>query len=128
MNDVRDIIKEAREAGTAAAEQKLAELQRNGPQWAVMNGTHCVGCMLDVCGTAWLQIPARGKFYLACKQLTKDPTARVHCVRAYRGGGSLAIFDSTSRQEISVNRAAAQAQADVLAKYNIQATVQTRID
>ena len=131
---VLSVIKEARRAGKIAAQAKLAELQKAGPQWAVVNDTNfggdgkCVGTMLDVCGSACFRILARGKFYLLAKKLSEDNANRIYCTRGYYGGGTLSIFDCTMRQELTVNTAAYKAMAEILKKYGIEATVQTYID
>ena len=125
---VLSVVKEARRAGKIAADKKLQELQDRGPQWTVHDGPTVVGTLLDVCGWASLKISARGKFFQLAKTLTDRPVLRVYCRRAYRGGGMLSIFDSTRRQELSVNEAACRGQAKVLAKYGIKAHVISNID
>lgn len=127
-NLVLSVISEARKAGFVAARKKLLELQNRGAQFAVVDGGKVAGTMLDVCGFANLKISARGKFYLLAKRLSKNPSARFHCCKAYYGGGSLSIFDSTHRQEMSVNIAACEGQAVVLRSYGIKASVTSRID
>ena len=122
------VIIEARKAGWVAAQQKLQDLQDQGPTIAVCDGRKVVGRMLDVCGFANLKISARGKFFQLAKKLADNPQQRFHCCNAYYGGGSLGIFDSTHRQEMSVNIAACQGQANVLRGYGIEATVTSRID
>ena len=112
---VLDAIEGARYAGQLAAERKLAELANAGPKWAITddNTGNLVGTMLDVCGMANLRIKARGKFYLLAKKLSAG--RRFSCGLHYYGGGRLNIFDSTMRQEMSVNVAACKAQAAYLA-------------
>ena len=125
---VLNAIQEARNAGKLAADRKLAELQGAGPKWAVTNENGSLaGTMLDVCGFANLRIKARGKFYLLAKKLGAGN--RFSCGRHYYGGGRLNIFDSTMRQEMSVNVAACKAQAAYLTvQYGIDATVESRMD
>jgi hypothetical protein len=129
---VLEVIAEARRAGAVAAAAKLEELQAAGPKYTVHNGglQHgwgpAIGTMLDVCGFASMRISARGKFFQLAKKIAQG--YRFYCTNAYGGGGHLSIFDSTNRQEMSVNKAAADAHAEVLAKYGIQASVRTRID
>ena len=125
-----DVIHEARIAGKESAEQKLAELQGNGPKWNVVNGhtNKVVGTLLDVCGFANLRISARGKFYQLAKKISQDRQSRFHCSLAYRGGGMLSIYDSTFRQEMSVNVAACKGQAEVLKRYGIESSIDSRID
>ena len=125
---VLSVIGEARKAGCVTANQKLAELQSHGAQFAVIDGGKVAGTMLDVCGFASLKISARGKFFQLAKRLSDHLSLRFHCCNAYHGGGSLAIFDSTHRQEMSVNIAACKGQANVLRGYGIDATVTSRID
>lgn len=127
---VLDVIHEARLAGKVTGDAKLAELRNAGPRYAVTDGVtdRVIDTMLDVCGFASLRIKARGKFYLLAKRLGGNTGRRFNCQRAYYGGGSLAIFDSTFRQEMSVNTAACRGQAEVLAKYGIEANVESRID
>ena len=125
---VLEVINEARRAGYITADQKLNELQDQGPTIVVMDGAKVVGRLLDVCGFANLKISARGKFYLIAKKLCDNPIHRFLCRRAYYGGGSLSIFDSTFRQEMSVNIAACKGQAEILAKYGIEATIESKID
>ena len=125
---VLEVINEARKAGSMTAEQKLAELQGKGPQFTVCEDDKVVGTMLDVCGFANLKISARGKFYLLAKKLSDNPIHRFHCCRSYYGGGSLAIFDSTGRQEMSVNIAACEGQAKVLEAHGIECEITSRID
>lgn len=125
---VASVISEARKAGIAAAEYKLDSLQNAGPRWEVKDGEQIVGTMLDVCGFANLTIKARGKFYLLAKKLSENPVVRIHCCKAYNGGGSLSIFDSTIRQEMSVNIAACEGQAVVLRAYGIECGISSRID
>ena len=124
---VLSIIDEARKAGRNAADEKLTGLQRKGPQFAVQDGNRTVGTLLDVCGFANLKISARGKFFQLAKKLSTNSNLRFLCTNAYRGG-SLAIFDSTMRQELSVNIAACQGQAKVLEAYGIKCQIQSRID
>ena len=125
---VIEVIKEAREAGRIAAENKLGELTNAGPKWAVTSRSTVVGTLLDVCGFATMKISARGKFFQLAKKLSQERQYRFYCRNAYGGGGGLSIFDSTNRQEMSVNRVAAEAHAGILAKYGIEARVETRID
>lgn len=125
---VLKVIQEARDLGRIAAQKKLQELQNAGPQFAVTEGLNIVGTLLDVCGFANLKISARGKFYTIAKELSKQHEHRFSCGRRYHGGGYLSIFDSTKRQEISVNEAACKGQAEVLKKYKIEAIVESRID
>lgn len=121
-------ISEARRVGRIEADKKLAELQDRGPTWTVKEAGRSVGTMLDVCGMASLKIRARGKFYILAKKLASSSAVRFYCSRAYGGGGNLSIFDSTMRQEISVNIAACQGQARVLASFGIEATITSRTD
>lgn len=130
---VVDVIKEAREAGCIAAQEKLKELQSHGPKYVVTDETDDskpIDTMLDVCGFAHLVISARGKFYLLAKKISKENrNYRFHCDRdSYMGGGWLSIYDSTFRQEMSVNIAACRGQKEILAKYGIEARVDSRID
>jgi len=124
---VNAVITEARKAGWVAAQQKLQDLQDRGAQFAVIDGEQIAGTILDVCGFANLKISARGKFFQLAKQNCKI-SARFFCVNDYRGGGVLSIFDSTHRQEMSVNIAACQGQAKVLEGYGITCQIQSRID
>ena len=125
---VLSIIDEARKAGREAADEKLTGLQRKGPQFAILDENKIVGTMLDVCGFAHLKIAARGKFYLLAKKLSQGQHQRFICSNGYYGGGLLSIFDSTHRQEMSVNIAACQGQAKVLEAYGIKCQIQSRID
>lgn len=126
---VLGLIGEARVAGRKTADEKLQQLQSAGPQFAVKDGSRTVGTMLDCCGFANLKISARGKFFQIAKKLSKDNfRLRFHCTNSYRGGGSLAIFDSTNRQEMSVNVAACRGQAQILKAYGIECTIASRID
>ena len=127
---VLKVIQECRKAGRLAANQHLATLQASGPKFNVIDDMQpnkpIIGQLLDVCGFAWIIIPARGKFYLLAKKLSESE--RFRCQRAYKGGGHLSIFDTTMRQEMSVNVAANKAMTEVLKKYNIDACVHSRID
>ena len=125
---VLEVMNGARFAGKIAADAKLAQLVGAGPKWSITddNTGKSVGTMLDVCGFANLKIPARGKFYTLAKKLGAGN--RFSCGRHYYGGGRLNIFDSTMRQEMSVNVAACKAQAAYLAKYGIMATTESRMD
>lgn len=126
---VCDVIKEARQAGKIAAQNKLNELMGIGPAFAVCEKGNIVGTMLDCCGYASLKIKARGKFYLLAKKISNENSQyRFLCGPAYGGGGGLSIFDSTFRQEMSVNIAACRGQAEVLAKHGIEVRVESRID
>jgi len=125
---VLSVISEARQAGEIAATEQLEKLQSAGPQWAVTDGSKVVGQMLDVCGFASLRIKARGKFYLLAKRMTLQRQYRFLCGKAYYGGGRLSIFDSSMRQEMSINVAAARAHAEILEKYGIEARVASQID
>lgn len=133
-NLVLSVIHEARKAGQIEAERKLAELLGNGAKYNVTDGEKLVGKMLDVCGFASLKISARGKFFQLAKKLSDEENIGLHncwrfsCVNAYRGGGALSIFDSTFRQEMSVNIAACVGQAKVLNAYGIETTIQSRMD
>ena len=130
------VIEEARRLGKIAAADKLAELQKAGPKWAVCTETHpfsskadkVVGTMLDVCGFANINISARGKFFQIAKKLSKTGSHRFYCTVAYRGGGHLSIYDSSHRQEMSVNKATCVGQAKVLNAYGIETSITTRID
>lgn len=124
------VIAEARLAGKEAALTKLQELRKNGPQYTITNGgDKPIDTMLDLCGFASLKIKAKGNFYLIAKRLSKDNMAHRHfCRRDYYGGGRLSIFDSSMRQEISVNIAACEGQAKVLESYDIECSITSRID
>jgi len=122
------IIEEARKAGSIAAEEKLQELQNVGPQYGVRDGSQTVGTMLDVCGFAHLKIKAKSSFYLRAKKLSQNTHLRFLCNKGYYGGGELSIFDSTMRQEMSVNVAACQGQARILEAYGIECSISSRID
>ena len=133
QNKVLAVIKEARYAGRILANVKFMELERKGPAYAVQDGDTMVGTMLDVCGFASLKISARGKFFQTAKRLSsmqngRSECFRFHCTNAYHGGGHLAIFDSSMRQEMSVNVAACEGQAEVLRKYGLKVRIESRID
>lgn len=126
---VLGLIGEARIAGQKTANEKLQELQGAGPQFVVKDGSQTVGIMLDCCGNAHLKISARGKFFQIAKKLSQDNFhIRFLCNNGYRGGGELAIFDSTNRQEMLVNIAACQGQAQILKAYGIDCNITSRID
>jgi hypothetical protein len=128
---ILEVVKECREAGTLAASAKLAELQKAGPQFGVMSGDRCVGQLLDVCGFANVKLKsARGKFFQLAKKMANDPTQnyRFYCSNHYYGGGHFSVYDCHRRQEISVNKAAMQACADVLSGYGIECYVESRVD
>jgi hypothetical protein len=132
---VKRVIAVARTAGGFAATMKLADLQEAGPAFTIHNEDFsgnrgpAIGTLLDICGGATLKISARGKFFQIAKRLSQeDRSLRFYCTNAYRGGGRLSIYDSTNRQEMSVNKAAADAHAAVLAEYGISARVETYID
>ncbi len=127
-NLVESVIHEARKAGRIVAEEKLNELQGEGAKFIVRDGMEAVGTMLDVCGFAHLKINARGKFFQLAKRLSAGFNVRFSCSRRYHGGGSLSIFDSTFRQEMSVNIAACVGQAKVLNAYGIETSIESRID
>lgn len=128
------VIAEARKSGFVAARRKLAELQGDGARYNVTDGANVVDTMLDVCGFANLKISARGKFFQIAKRMSNNLNGdgcrfqRFLCCIAYRGGGSLSIFDSTMRQEMSVNIAACEGQAVVLRGYGIECSIESRID
>ena len=134
-DSVIEVIRMARDAGVFAATRRLVALQAQGPAFTVHN-TDAEGntgppidTMLDVCGFAHLAISARGKFFQIAKRICQeDRTLRFYCTNAYRGGGHLSIYDSTIRQEMSVNAAACKGQATILAEYGIEARVETQID
>lgn len=134
---VLDVIDEARKIGSIFAARRLAELQAAGPKYVVNDknqNNKVVGTMLDVCGFANLQISARGKFFQLAKRLSLEIDVvtgrqrRFYCEVAYRGGGWLSIYDSTNRQEMSVNIVACKGHQQVLAKYGIESSVESRID
>ena len=126
---VKEVIAEARDAGIVSARAKMNELINSGPKYSVLDGGVRVGTMLDVCGFTHLRIPARGKFYTLAKLVCENQILRFRCCHdSYYGGGRLNIFDSTTRQELSVNEAACKGQASVLAKYGIIASVISRVD
>lgn len=129
---VLKVIQEAREEGHRHAQMRLSELRHQGPKWAVvdeMNDGKIVDTMLDVCGFAHLRIKATGKFYQLAKKISQDRIHRFNCQHdSYWGGGWLSIYDSTMRQEMSVNIAACKGQQEVLLQYGITSTVQSRID
>jgi len=122
------VIAEARRAGFIAANQKLNDLQTCGAQFTVMDGGEVISTMFDVCGFANLKISARGKFFQLAKKLCSTSQQRFYCCNGYRGGGFLAIYDSTMRQEMSVNVAACKGQAQVLEAYGIKYQIESRID
>lgn len=128
---VLEVIQEAREEGRRHAQMKLSALQQQGPKYRVFNESEpekTIDTMLDLCGFATLKISARGKFYLLAKKLSDDRSLRFSCCCGYYGGGRLNIFDSSFRQEMSVNIAACEGQKKVLAQYGIEARIESRID
>lgn len=127
---VLKVVEECREAGRIAAKLKLYELQNAGPKHQVMDGSRCVGTMLDVCGFANVHLTsARGKFFQLAKKLSKErKELRFHCDNQYHGGGWFSVYDTSMRQEMSVNVASCQAIAIVLYGYGIEARVESRID
>jgi len=132
---VIEVVDRCRIAGKAAAAAKLAELVKAGPKYAVYNSDltgrqgSCVGVLLDNCGFANLGISARGKFFQLAKKLSQDrPELRFFCTNSYYGGGHFSVFDTTMRQEVSVNAAACKAMVPILSEYGISATVHSRID
>ncbi len=134
---VLDVIDEVRKVGSIFAARRLAELKTAGPKWAVCDENRngkVVDTMLDVCGFANLKISARGKFFQLAKRLSSEVDAatghqrRFYCEVAYRGGGWLSVYDSTNRQEMSVNVAACKGHQQVLIKYGIESSVESRID
>jgi len=128
---VLKVIDEARKLGRVTAADKLTELQNAGPKYSAHDenrNNRCVGTMLDVCGFASIRISARGKFFQLAKKLAATGNYRFYCVVDYQGGGSLSIYDSSHRQEMSINKAACVGQARVLNSYGIQTRIATRID
>ena len=128
---VLDVIAEARKVGSIFAARRFAELQAAGPKYAVCDENRngeVVDTMLDVCGFAHLSISARGKFFQLAKKVSESSSERFYCTNAYRGGGHLSIYDSTNRQEMSVNVAACKGHQQVLVKYGIESHVESRID
>lgn len=127
------ILKEAEAAGTKAANEKLAELQGNGPAFAVVENsptdgifynknkpTKVVGTMLDVCGFAWTIIEnARTGFAQYLKSIGRASNG-------YRGG--MTVYARTKRQEMSVNVAYARAVAKVFTEYGFSSYIGSRID
>ena len=129
--NIRQIVQEARQAGRIAAQKKLAELQKAGPQWNVVddNTGRNVGQMLDCCGFANIQLKDhRGQFWREFKKLAKENNSRVYCAGAGQYGGWIDIFDMTGRQEVSVNEAACEGALEVLRKYGVEGYVTTRLD
>lgn len=129
---VLDVIAEARKVGGIFATRRLAELRTDGLKWAVVDenkNNEVVDTMLDVCGFANLKISARGKFFQIAKHRSGfDKTCRFFCTNRHPKGGWLSIYDSTNRQEMSVNVAACKGHQQVLAKYGIESNVESRID
>ena len=126
---VLEVVAECRAAAINAGQSKLSELQQDGPKWAVCNEDGTVaGQLLDVCGYAWNEISARGKFFQTAKKLSKDRGLRFNCSNAYGGGGHFAVYDTGRRQEMSVNSACCKAIAEVLSGYGLEASTHSRID
>lgn len=129
---VIEIVKECREAGLKFAGKKLVELRLAGPKYVVTTSfgdQKSVGTMLDVCGFAHLHISARGKFFQLAKKLShNDHSLRFNCDNEYGGGGWFSVYDTSMRQEMSVNVAACKGIQEVLLKYGIESTVRSRID
>ena len=126
---VLSVIDEARLAGAVSARAKLVELIQAGAKWSITDQNDKeIGRMLDVCGFAHLSIKAVGSFYLIAKHLSVKRTMRFTCDLAHGGGGWLSIYDSTNRQEMSVNKAACKGQAEVLRKYGLSPIVKVQID
>ena len=127
---VLKVIDEARKLGRITAADKLTELFNARPKYSIHdeNRNNRVGTMLDVCGFANINISARGKFFQLAKKLSAAGEHRFYCVVGYRGGGTLSIFGSSNRQEMSVNKAACVGQARVLNSYGIETSITTRID
>lgn len=129
------IMQEATEAGNKAGAEKLAQLEGNGPAFAVIENspkdgifydkakpTRVVGTMLDVCGFAWVMLTnARGAFAQYFKKTDRASNG-------YRGGMTISVRFSGFRQEMSVNEAQARAAADVFNKYGFEARMESRID
>ena len=116
------IYHEARDAGVLAAQKQLQELQGQGPAYVVKSGNTVVGTMLDVCGFASVII-SKGNSSYARWAKKQDNLAH----SAYRGGTTLFIR-ATQRQELSVNRAACEAAAEILRSHGIEVHVESRID
>ena len=127
---VLSVIQECRQEGLKHAQMKLSELQDRGPQYVVTNDDtgKPIDTLLDLCGFAHLRISAKSKFYRTAKKLAETREYRFSCGKAYYGGGRLNIFDSTFRQEISVNIAACEGQSEILAQYGIESTIDSRVD
>ena len=127
---VLKVIRECREAGTIASQEKLEELTKAGPKYAVCSGSRTVGTMLDVCGFANIRLnSARGKFFQLAKKMCKENREyRFNCSNAYNGGGYFNVYDTNRRQEMSVNVASCKAVLKVLSGYGIEGYVESRID
>lgn len=134
-----NIIQEAREAGKKAAEIKYLELLNAGPKYEVfesdLTDKPIPGGgrwkLLDLCGFATINVRMHGRDprWQALKALDLDRENRIMVHDKYSGmPKSLAIFDMTMRQEISVNEAADNAAAEVLKAHGIECWVTTRLD
>ncbi len=133
LNELSDILSEARIAAGVAGKIQLEKLQKAGSTFSVHNAPfgkpvekESVGMMLDVCGMAYCLIPKR--------QLSKRNPA----VRDLINAGKLSDWDyhkclcvciSTQRQEMSVREEQARAAVAVMQKYGYTgAYVYSRID
>jgi hypothetical protein len=144
--DIMAIVNEARMAGQVAADSLLARLesgpdaftvvQRENPFDDTSPVTKSWGGMKDVCGFANINVRnGRDPLYQAMKKMCENAggggrmALRYRASAGYYGGGSIAIYDMTNSQYMSVNEAACKAALAVLQKYGLgEAYVETRID
>lgn len=73
------------------------------------------------CGGAWVVIPGRGKF-------AKEAKATPYFLFPHHAGGMALRFGNTAAQSEFINYGAAQAAADILKAYGIEARVYSYVD
>jgi hypothetical protein len=111
------IMKLATNAANDAGDKWMSE--HTSPAWAVMNGSQCVGTMLDCCGFGYVRITdKRTAFSKYIKEISNGHNYAVHVPHKYR-----------MRQEMGLNEATAWAVYKVLTAHDIKGIdVYSRID
>jgi len=141
---IKELMKKAGEEANKAAQLKLDELLKSGPQFAVYNADvlsgkaegKCIGTMLDVCGFSNIWISGTSKLVRELKKIGKKEGQYSQSF----AGSSWYLFKSAykgyilnfrvnpSRQELSINTAAMYAAAEVLINAGFDCRVESRID
>lgn len=130
------VLMNAQRSGKEAGENKLNELSKVGPRWAVKNESDnkIVGTMLDVCGCTAIHLDGRSKIVRAFKALGNPDRYGDLAINGisiskndYRVGYGLRIH-LINRQELSVQERAVDAFCDYCIDHGLECSWSSRID